>query len=319
MRSVLSLAVLLCSCHARDVVAQDRPIPRLQPVEVVSHGPIAEMSGIVKSRRYEGIFWVHNDSGDVPRIFPIQVDGSVYLPKWLGSSRYVDMPEAGKEEHRGILLEGAANIDWEDIAIDGDTLYIADMGNNGNGRQDLGVYVLREPNPDAVERARVLKWVPVAYPDQKAFPGDVWHFDCEAAFVFKHKLYFLTKHRAFGQSGAPETGTKLYRLDKQKTDEVNVLTLVDRHANLGGWVTAADMSPDGKTLAVLCQYPEQSVWLFDTPARGDKFLSSAARRFVFSNAQQCEAVCFIDDANLLVTNEQREMFILKVADFTPVK
>lgn len=289
----------------------------LKPIATVDHAPLDEMSGIVKSRTYEDVYWVHNDSGDDPRLFAIHADGSVIMPPWLDRWNYVGEPEEGKEEFAGLEIDLASNIDWEDIATDADTIYIADCGNNGNARRDLGVYLLYEPNPEAVSEARILKWLPVAYPDQDAYPGAVWHFDCEAVFVHNHKLYLLTKHRA-GQIDVVETGTKLYRLDTDKTDEVNVLTKVDEHADLGGWVTAADMSPDGEMLAVLCQYPVQSVWLFDTPAEGDEFLSSAARRLVFTNGQQCEAICFVDSESLMMTNEQRELFTLKVEDFHPV-
>ena len=179
------------------------------------------------------------------------------------------------------------------------------------------MYVLTEPNPEGVERARPLKWLPVAYPDQDAFPGARWHFDCEAIFTFAGKVYFLTKHRASGQIGTSETGSNLYRLDTAYTDRVNILTKVDSHANLGGWVTGAELSPDGRTLAVLCEGPVQSVWLFDTPRSGDKFLSSRARRLVFTGARQCEAVCFDDNTTVIVTNEQRDVFRLRVSDFTP--
>jgi hypothetical protein len=275
------------------------------------------MSGIVKSRRYPGVFWVHNDSGDEPRLFAVRADGSAVMPPWLSGEYFVGTPPVeGKKEFPGVRVDMAANADWEDIAVDGDTLYIADVGNNGNARRDLGVYVLTEPNPEAADRARALKWLPVAYPDQNGFPGDRWHFDCEAVFVFRHKLYFLTKHRAPGKIDMPETGSNLYRLDTAHTDRVNMLTKVDGHLDLGGWVTGADLSPDGKTLAVLCHWPVQSVWLFEARS-GDRFLSGRARRLVFTDARQCEAVAFDDNENLLVTNEQRDIFRLPVRDFPP--
>ena len=59
------------------------------------------------------------------------------------------------------------------------------MGNNGNARRDLAVYVVKEPNPEANLQAHSLKRIPVAYPDQKAFPDEQWHYDCEAVFVFR--------------------------------------------------------------------------------------------------------------------------------------
>jgi hypothetical protein len=144
----------------------------LKPHAVVQHKPIDEMSGIARSRTYEGVFWVHNDSGDRARIFPIRLDGSVVIPPFVSRRDSSDRPEDPSVVYEGIHIEGAVNIDWEDIAIDGDTLYIADVGNNGNARRDLAVYVVKEPNPEATLQAHALKRVPVAYSDQKAFPDD---------------------------------------------------------------------------------------------------------------------------------------------------
>ncbi len=283
----------------------------LKPHAVVNHKPIDEMSGIARSRTYEDIYWVHNDSGDRARIFPIRLDGSVVVPPFISRRDSSDRPEDPTTAYEGIQIEGAVNIDWEDIACDGDTLYIADTGNNGNARRDLAVYVVKEPNPETTLQAHALKRLPVAYPDQKAFPGDVWRFDCEAIFVFQGKLYFLTKHRAPRQLSTPENGTKLYRLDTQYTDRLNTLTLVDTHDNLGGWVTAAAMSPDERRLAVLCQAPQQSLWLFERPARGDKFLTQGkAKQIPLQNGKQCEAIEWIDNQRLVITNEQREIFVV---------
>jgi hypothetical protein len=285
----------------------------LKPHAIANHKPIDEMSGIARSRTYEGVYWVHNDSGDRARIFPIRSDGSVIVPPFVSRRDSSARPEDPAAVYEGIQIEGAVNIDWEDIACDGDTLYIADVGNNGNARRDLAVYVVKEPNPEATLQAHTLKRLPVAYPDQKVFPGDVWHFDCEAIFVFKGKLYLLTKHRAPRQLSTPENGTKLYRLDTQHTDRVNTLTLVDTHSDLGGWVTAAAMSPDERRLVVLCQAPQQSIWLFERPTRGDKFLTEGkAKRIPIQNGKQCEAIEWVDNRRLVITNEQREIFVVEV-------
>lgn len=310
--------VLFCGAYGRAVQTPGTG-DALVPIAQVKHPPIDEMSGIVKSRRYPDTYWVHNDSGDVARLFAVRGDGSVIVPTWLASSYSADVAVEGKPVYLGIGVSLAANYDWEDIALDDDTLYIADTGNNGNARRDLGVYVVPEPNPAAVEGTRITKWLPIAYADQKAFPPEQWHFDCEAIFVVKHKLYFVTKWRVGDKIGQPDKGASLYRLDTEYTDRTNVLKLVDTRADLGGWVTAADVSPDGKTLAVLCQAPVASVWLFDISSGGDKFLSRPARRLVLNGAKQCEAICFDDAGSLLVTNEQRDIFRVKMADFAPAK
>ncbi|MEZ0326005.1 MAG: hypothetical protein ACAH95_08860, partial [Fimbriimonas sp.] len=202
----------------------------LKPVAKVSAEAIEEMSGIVKSRRFADTYWVHNDSGDVARVFAIRKDGSLISPA------------------EGIRIQLAKNIDWEDIATDGKNLYVSDLGNNGNSRKDLGIYVFAEPDPAKGEPVSKASFLPVRYPDQKAFPPEQRYFDCEAIFCLRGKLYAITKHRM--NAFMPATSANLYRLDTRWTDEPNTLVKIDGEADLGGWVTAADVSPDGKTLAV---------------------------------------------------------------------
>ena len=259
-----------------------------KPYAKVTAPAINEMSGIVKSRHHSDTFWVHNDSGDSARIFAIRRDGSL-----IGE----------------VKVDGAQNVDWEDIAVDNRNLYVSDLGNNGNARKDLSIYVLPEPTP-ASSRAKAVR-LRVAYEDQKEFPPAFRHFDCEALFALRGRLYAITKHR----SGPfmPDVGANLYRLDTRYTDRVNKLVRVDSAADLGGWVTAADVSPDGKTLAVLVQAPSQSVWLLSTAARGDRFLTAGnGRQIKLDGLQQAEAVCWEDGKTLIIGNEQRELFRLRV-------
>ena len=72
---------------------------------------------------------------------------------------------------RGVAISLAANFDWEDLTIADGKIFISDMGNNGNARRDLGIYIVNEPNPHAIEKTRILKHLPVRYADQETFPG----------------------------------------------------------------------------------------------------------------------------------------------------
>ncbi|MFM7320495.1 MAG: hypothetical protein ACKO5K_03090 [Armatimonadota bacterium] len=312
--AVLALAGLPLAPRA---IPSQPPTP-LVPVATVAHGPVSEISGIVASRRFPGTYWVHNDSGDRARIFAMDAKGTVLMPPFLKGGYRIgaDDSKDPKPQWPGLPVDGATNYDWEDIATDGDHLFIADTGNNGNARRDLAVYVLSEPNPLAVESAHVLRRIPVAYPDQKGFPDPAdWTFDCEAMFVHKGRLHFLTKHRAPGKIGIPQNGTKLYRLEGEHTDRVNVLRKLDAVPDLGGWITAADVSPDGRTLAVLCHAPVASVWLFDLGKSGDRLLSGPSKRFLLRGAGQCEAVCFDGDSEVIVANEERQLFRIGVDRF----
>lgn len=283
------------------------------PLEVIgrlSHDALGEVSGIVKSERGDSAFpfyWVHNDSGDEARLFAIDAEGNPLKPP------YIPVP---LEDWPGHAIDGATHFDWEDLALADGVLYIADVGNNGNARRDLGVYVVNEPDPLAVPRMRALTYLPVRYPDQTDHPGDVWHFDCEGVFVADGALYFLTKHRQPRQIRNAAPGTKLYRLDTRHTDRENVLTLVSRREDVSQ-VTGADLSPDGGRLAVATY---TTLWIFDKPATGDDWLSGKTWRLDLDTAvaRQLEAVAWEDQANLRLTNEQRDIFRARVADFSAV-
>lgn len=308
----MTLAVLLILSTTQKAEPKTKV---LAPDATIVHPLVAENSGMVASSRYPGVIWVHNDSGDEARFWGMRSNGSVIVPDFL-AERFSANREDGKEPFPGIRVGNAVNFDWEDIARIGDRLFLCDLGNNGNARRDLGLYEVLEPNPAAIDKTRPTAYYPVVFPDQTEFPGlSRWHFDCEAVFGHAGKLWFVTKHRAPGQLAVPETGANLYRLDNPRPDQVNTLRKVDSAKDLGGWVTAADMSPGGKTLAVLCQAPVASIWLFSNPKSGDRWLSGESKRLILRNAKQAEAITWLDDRTLLLGNEQRELFRIGVSEF----
>lgn len=276
----------------------------LTPYAKVSFKPIDELSGMVASRSHKDTYWVHNDSGDAPRFFAIRHDGSIILPK-------------GKTEDtfKGIQVAEARNQDWEDIAYDGRHIYLCDTGNNNNARQDLTVYVLNEPDPTKADIATPVDTWKIRYPDQIAFPpAERWTFDCEATYWRDGKLYFLTKHRT-GNVGIPESTTSLYVLDNPNSRVENTLRKLATDIALDGWVTAADISPDGKRLAVLTHSPSSSVWLFD--ATKPVPVKHLLGRYRFKGARQCESIAWDGNEKLIIGNEQRDLFEVQAADIKP--
>jgi hypothetical protein len=279
-----------------------------QPLQI-TFPAVNEMSGIVKSRRFDNVYWVHNDSGDQPRLFALDNNARIIFPGFLRRDFHGETVAPGKRPWPGHEIHVAANVDWEDIAVDDDMLYIADMGNNGNARRDLGVYVVPEPNPRAVELTRPIAFLPVRYPEQDSWPASQWHYDSEALFVADHQLYFITKHRQPGKIDKFEAGAMLYRLDTRFTDKYNDLVKVDQH-DLLAVATGADLSPDGRLLAVVTY---QDLWLFEKPAAGDQWLSSQAYRLALDRSQikQVEAITWIDDDTLLLGNEEGQLYQVK--------
>ena len=195
-------------------VASALELPKIEPVALMPlanlEGPPGsrEVSGIVPSRQWPGVFWVHNDSGDETRIYPVGRDGKLFK-----SARSVDKP--------GVLVGGVINSDWEAIALDASgRVIIGDVGNNSNGRRDLALHYVVEPEPTA-GFSGLLKSIFVRYPDQKTWPAakDDFNYDCEGIFTKGDTVYFVTKRRS-------DSLTRLYRLDAPKLGEVNMLTAV---------------------------------------------------------------------------------------------
>src|SRR5690606_30306729 len=55
-----------------------------------------------------------------------------------------------------VLLQGAQNIDWEDMAIAGDWVYVGDFGDNWHQRDSVTIYRFREPVLDAAKTGQSL-------------------------------------------------------------------------------------------------------------------------------------------------------------------
>ncbi|MDX2066014.1 MAG: hypothetical protein SFX74_09755 [Fimbriimonadaceae bacterium] len=283
----------------------------LKPIAKTQLAAIDELSGITPHGTMPGWYWVHNDSGDQPRLFCINTRGDVAFKGW--ENRKADAGQsADAKPYEGIKIHGAVNQDWEDITRIGDTLYISDLGNNDNYRRDLAVYAVKEPNPLAAREAFVLERITVHYPEQRSFPPTIgdWEYDCEAIFAHRGKLHFLTKVRA-ANTKAPVARTVLYRLDRAVPGQSNALKRVTALDGLGGWVTGADASPDGKTLAILTHVPRSLVWFVDL-TQPERIWNETKWSTGAFTAGQCEAVTFENATNVLVTNEPGELFRVPV-------
>ena len=254
---------------------------------------ISESSGLVASRTHEGVFWTHNDSGDVPRIFAIDRSGALLAE---------------------FAVDGATHRDWEDIAIDdAGHLFLADIGNNGSRRRDLVVYRVPEPDPRSTARSvQVERALRFRYGNQ-VDGSALLNFDAEALVWYAGALYVFTKHRA-------DTQSQVYRLEDQPGGEPQVLQPLGA-LELGAEgmdpaltrATAADARADGRRIALLTY---GAIHLFE-PA-GPAQLGGAAlwpltpiRRIALDRreTQQAESIAW-DGTSLWFGNEQGQLFRL---------
>lgn len=178
-----------------------------------------EVSGMAASRRHKGILWVIEDSGNPATVSAVGYDGA---------------------RRATIRLAGVANLDWEDLAIgpgpDGrDSIYVADIGDNFRLRPNVTIYRFAEP--DAIADASI----PAASIERIEGRYTTGPTDSEALFVDSAgTLWTIGKV-------APGERAPLYRLDRQRGELAPVGEPLDVG---GGQVTGADLSPDGRVLAV---------------------------------------------------------------------
>jgi hypothetical protein len=229
--SACALAIaLLAGCG-------DEPEPFARMSGLMVDEALGEVSGMAASRRFADVLWVENDGGNTPVLYAVSPRGGL-----LASDR----------------VEGVANTDWEDLAafeLDGrHYILVADTGDNGGLRRTLQLHVVEEPASLEDTTLRPAWSVSFRWPDGPR--------DCEAAFVdvAAGKVLLVSKKRHPPElfevplrpaAGAIVVARRVGTLAGVPRADARSLKDRPRTARLVGQVTAADLSPDGRTLAVL--------------------------------------------------------------------
>ncbi len=255
---------------------------------LVTHRALDEISGLAASRNFPGHFWAINDSGNSAEL------------------QLMD----GKGQHRGsVTVTGAANIDWEDLdsfELDGRRyLLIADTGDNGGIRNDLVLHVIEEP-ADLDQPAPVAWSLPFRWPDGPR--------DCEASAVdpIRGEVLLISKKRVppelfrvpLRPSGGQAVAEHLGDLPGIEQPDAGDLRRSPTYGRYRAQVTGADLSPNGRVLAVL-NY--RSVHFIVRPRDGDwgLALQDKPSRLTLPWMPQAEAIAFAADGlSLVVGSEQ---------------
>jgi hypothetical protein len=241
------------------------------------HASINESSGIDIDPW--GRIWTHNDGGDQARVYQINEQGAII---------------------RTLTILNAQNIDWEDITISTDGfMFIADLGNNSNDREDLKIYKVNLNELQQNQTAIDAEIIHVRYNEQVAFPPpqSQRHFDVEAIAWRNHKLYLFTKNRSSPNDGL----TRIYELpeDPGSYNLSAIMTYFTSTNASEGRITAADFSDDGSQLILIST---DKLWHFKNLS-AQFSLNVPVTIFSMEPSTQKEAVCFIDECKILLTDE----------------
>lgn len=223
------------------------------------------------------LIWMVNDSGNKPILFGLNTKGEI------------------KKE----LEIEAKNHDWEDLASDPEgNIYIGDFGNNESKRKNLAILKVSASNLQS-DASVAIERISFKYPDQEKFPPKKKkrYFDCEAFFYHNNSFYLFTKSRVKDDFGK----TSVYKIPaKPGTHEAQLLGSYSNCSDLRCWITAADISNDGKKMVLLNQ---KSVLLF-TNFKGNDFFNGTIKEFPFSYESQKEGISFKDDNTVYITDEK---------------
>ena len=209
---------------------------------------LSEISGLAASRRHPGVLWMHDDGGNPERLFAVAENG---------------------DRLATLRIEGAIKTDWEDMAafeLDGrHYLLIADTGDNGGLRRSLQLHIIEEP--ERIENARLKPAWSIAF----RWPDGARDCEAVAVDVARKQILLISKKRQppelfalplMPAGNALQTATKLGALAGIPEPDAQLRQSNAFRARIQGQVTAADVSPDGRTLAVmtyryLLLYPRQ--------------------------------------------------------------
>lgn len=212
--------------------ASQRPRTQASISGVLLDRQLGEISGIAASHRHRDVLWAIDDGGNPARLFALDTHG---------------------RRRATFSVEGVTKTDWEDLAgfEQAGTRYllVADTGDNGGLRRTLQLHVLREPTRLANARIRPAWSIAFRWPDGAR--------DCEAIAVdarrgqvllvskkrYPPELFTVPLRPAHGVQVARRVGT-LAGVPMPPPSR-NGRRAVDSH------VTAAALSPDGQTFAVM--------------------------------------------------------------------
>ncbi|MDA9555120.1 hypothetical protein N9R54_02680 [Pelobium sp.] len=231
-----------------------------------------EVSGLAVSSKSDDLLWVHNDSGDISRIFLINNSGET-----LATFNF----------HKQV-------IDCEDIAMyhqknKQPEILVGDIGDNEAKRAYISIYKFLEPSlylrsqeEFSVPKVKELK---LQYPDG---PRDA---ECLMADPIDQKIYIISKR---------EDTVGVYSLPMNiDSDKILVLkkegTLFFNAPKKAKWITAGDISADGHAI-IIKSYINVYYW---ERLPGETLMQCLKRRakiLPYKPEPQGEAVGFTNDA-----------------------
>jgi hypothetical protein len=205
-----------------------------------------------------------------------------------------------------VPLAGIINHDWEELKVDEAYIYVADVGNNGNGnRQDL--HVLRIERSSWNSGSPLIDTIRYSYALQTDFSGtgpNATDFDCEAFITTADSIFLFTKEWNTNK-------TSLYALPNAPGNHVAEWR---GELDVQGLITGATSLLNDQ-LIILVGYTETLMPFFYLlyDFNETQFFSGNKRKVMMNLPfHQIEGVTTTNGTEVLVSNEKFQQSILTV-------
>lgn len=207
-----------------------------------------------------------------------------------------------------IKIKGVKNVDWEELARKGDTLFIGDLGNNLGIRKDLTVYqVVLPTNATNLKEITIVDQFQFTFEDQRdyEYKGNFkTNFDCEAFIYYKNKLHLFTKRWG-------DFHTAHYEIDLTSVSKSKIAKKIETF-NTECLITGADIHHD--TLYLIGYTKEAAyVWEFYDFEDHNFFKGKSKQTLIGLTAAigQTEGIA-VTDSKIYITAEEMNYSLFHV-------
>ena len=224
-----------------------------------------------------GFIWTLNDSGGENKIYKVDFKGNIV---------------------KEVALKGVSNIDWEDLAMDKDYIYISETGNNFGNRQDLKIYKI--DRKEAENQSEITpQIITFDYENRTDFSKTPYNhdFDCEAIFVKDNTIHLLTKE------WKSEKTTHYVLSNQAGTYKAKWLETLD----VQGLITAVDVQGNQVKAVQYTRDGEVTLWNF-TLDKNNFLFNNKVKATYLGNAKalgQIEGLTFFQN-KLYISGEEYE-------------
>ena len=293
MKKLLLLSVLVifsCSRYDSSNTESDFTIS----IEFIGQLEITESSGLINIQNQ---LISHNDSSGNNKIYIIDKENASILSQ--------------------LTVLNSSNIDWEDVSIDSNYIYIGDFGNNYGSRDNLVVYKVAIPiSILSNDQLTEVSQISFNYDNQTNLNSAQFNtnFDAEALVSYNNKLYIFTKNWVNYETNIYELSKSEGSYSIEQTDNIDV----------GGLVTAATYDFNNNQI-LLTGYNQTSSFIIKlSELNGSNFSQAKLERYVINApggySVQIEGIA-VDNGDVFLTSEKflelpAALFKFKLSDLT---